>query len=103
MKLTDVRGLPVSTQSAAALEHYELATEQTHGHFGDPQASIDAYDVERVLSLPERSREIVKLISIDGHSAREVADRLGLTEVAVGVALHRSLKRLADTYQEKKL
>ena len=41
MKLTDVRGLPVSTQSAAALEHYELAAEQTHGHFGDPQASID--------------------------------------------------------------
>jgi len=41
MKLTDVRGLPVSTQSAAALEHYELAAEQTHGYFGSPQASLD--------------------------------------------------------------
>jgi hypothetical protein len=41
MKLTDSRGLPVSTQSAAALEHYELAAEQTHGYFGNPQAALD--------------------------------------------------------------
>ena len=68
----------------------------------DQQASIDAHDVTRVLSgLSERNREIVQSISIDGHSARDVADRLGMTEVAVRVALHRSLKTLADTYQEK--
>jgi len=68
----------------------------------DQQASIDAHDVARVLSrLSDRNRDIVRSISIDGHSAREVADRLGLTEVAVRVALHRSLKALADTYQEK--
>jgi RNA polymerase sigma-70 factor (ECF subfamily) len=68
----------------------------------DQQASIDAHDVTRVLSgLSERNREIVQLISIDGHSARDVADRLGMTEVAVRVALHRSLKTLADRYQEK--
>jgi RNA polymerase sigma-70 factor (ECF subfamily) len=68
----------------------------------DQQASIDAHDVSRVLSgLSERNREIVQAISLDGHSARDVADRLGMTEVAVRVALHRSLKALADTYQEK--
>jgi RNA polymerase sigma-70 factor (ECF subfamily) len=68
----------------------------------DQQASIDAHDVTRVLSrLSERNRDIVQSISIDGHSARDVADRLGMTEVAVRVALHRSLKALADTYQEK--
>jgi RNA polymerase sigma-70 factor (ECF subfamily) len=68
----------------------------------DQQASIDAHDVNRVLSrLSDRNRDIVRSISIDGHSAREVAERLGLTEVAVRVALHRSLKTLADTYQEK--
>jgi RNA polymerase sigma-70 factor (ECF subfamily) len=68
----------------------------------DQQASIDAYDVNRVLNgLSDRNRDIVRSISIDGHSARDVADRLGMTEVAVRVALHRSLKTLADTYQEK--
>jgi RNA polymerase sigma-70 factor (ECF subfamily) len=70
----------------------------------DQQASIDAHDVARVLKeLPEKSREIVQSISIDGHSARDVAERLGMTEVAVRVALHRSLKALAETYQEKKV
>ncbi|HEY8194729.1 MAG TPA: sigma-70 family RNA polymerase sigma factor [Hyphomicrobium sp.] len=68
----------------------------------DQQASIDAHDVARVLNgLSQRNREIVQAISIDGHSARDVADRLGMTEVSVRVALHRSLKTLADTYQEK--
>jgi RNA polymerase sigma-70 factor (ECF subfamily) len=68
----------------------------------DQQASIDAQDVARILNgLSERNRDIVRSISIDGHSARDVADRLGMTEVAVRVALHRSLKALADTYQEK--
>jgi len=70
----------------------------------DQQAFIDAYDLARVLKkLPGRNREIVRSISIDGHSARDVASRLGMTEVAVRVTLHRSLKMLADTYQAKGL
>lgn len=70
----------------------------------DQQASIDAHDVERVLGrLSDKNRDIVQSISIDGQSARDVAERLGMSEVAVRVALHRSLKALADTYQEKKL
>jgi len=70
----------------------------------DQQASIDAHDVERVLGrLSGKNRDIVQSISIDGQSARDVAQRLGMSEVAVRVALHRSLKALADTYQEKKL
>jgi RNA polymerase sigma-70 factor (ECF subfamily) len=69
---------------------------------GDQQAAIDAHDVARVLNgLSKRNREIVQAISIDGHSARDVAERLGMSEIAVRVALHRSLKSLADTYQEK--
>lgn len=68
----------------------------------DQQASIDAQDVARILNgLSDRNRDIVQSISIDGHSARDVADRLGMTEVAVRVALHRSLKALANSYQEK--
>ncbi|HML28432.1 MAG TPA: sigma-70 family RNA polymerase sigma factor [Hyphomicrobium sp.] len=69
----------------------------------DQQSSIDARDVERILDgLSDKNRDIVRSISIDGHSARDVAERLGMTEVAVRVALHRSLKALAETYQEKK-
>src|SRR5262245_41487320 len=41
MKLTDARGLPVSTRSIAALEKYELAVRQTVGYFGNPLESLD--------------------------------------------------------------
>jgi hypothetical protein len=41
MKLTDSRGLAMSTQSAQALEHYELAARQTHAYFGNPLATLD--------------------------------------------------------------
>lgn len=47
--------------------------------------------------LPERQRQIVQGISIEGHSAREMGDRLGMTEGAVRVALHRALKALAQS------
>jgi len=64
--------------------------------------AIHAYDAARVLSgLKGKSREIVQSIAIDGATAKDVAQRLGMSEVAVRVQLHRSLKSLADTYQEK--
>lgn len=64
--------------------------------------AIHAHDAARVLSnLKGKARDIVQAIAIDGSTTREVADRLGMSEVAVRVALHRSLKSLADTYREK--
>jgi RNA polymerase sigma-70 factor (ECF subfamily) len=64
--------------------------------------AINAHDAARVLDqLKGKARDIVQAIAIDGSTTREVADRLGMTKVAVRVALHRSLKSLADTYREK--
>lgn len=45
--------------------------------------------------LPQRDREIVESMAIDGASARETGDKLGMSEGAVRVALHRALKSLA--------
>ena len=53
-------------------------------------------DVERVVSgLAERQRAIVQLVSIEGHSSRAAAERLGMSEGALRVALHRCLQALA--------
>jgi tetratricopeptide (TPR) repeat protein len=41
MRLTDSRGLPVSTQSPAALEKYALAMDQALGYFGNPLATLE--------------------------------------------------------------
>ncbi len=58
------------------------------------------HDAEKVLgSLNDRQQEIVRSISIDGKPVRDVAEKLGMTEVAVRVSLHRSLKLLAERYR----
>ena len=63
----------------------------------DAPASIDS---RRLLeSLPARQRTIVSEISIEGRSAADVASRLGMSEGAVRVALHRALKMLAVLYR----
>ncbi|MGD9669557.1 MAG: sigma-70 family RNA polymerase sigma factor [Hyphomicrobiaceae bacterium] len=49
--------------------------------------------------LKERDRAIVEAISIEGHSAREIGDRLGMREGAVRVALHRALRTLAARHR----
>ena len=54
---------------------------------------MNGVDAERMIaSLKGRQREIVVAISIEGASARQVAERLGMTEGAVRVALHRALQ-----------
>ncbi|MBS0539797.1 MAG: sigma-70 family RNA polymerase sigma factor [Proteobacteria bacterium] len=59
-------------------------------------------DARRMLaSLPERQRSIVQAISIEGASARDVGARLGMSEGAVRVTLHRALKSLAVFYRKE--
>jgi RNA polymerase sigma-70 factor (ECF subfamily) len=64
---------------------------------GETGASVDARQM--LSSLPQRQRDIVEAISIEGCSARDVGVRLGMSEGAVRVALHRALKALAVAYR----
>lgn len=58
-------------------------------------------DTRHLLSgLPDRQRRIVESISLEGQSARDVGIRLGMSEGAVRVALHRALKALAEAYRK---
>jgi RNA polymerase sigma-70 factor (ECF subfamily) len=67
----------------------------------DEPAALDSLESERALALLEgRARDIVQAIAIEGASAREVARRLGMTEGAVRVALHRALKSLASALRK---
>jgi RNA polymerase sigma-70 factor (ECF subfamily) len=67
-----------------------------------PPDAMNGVDAERVLArLKARERAIVVAISLEGASARQVAERLGMTEVAVRVALHRALQSLARTFRDR--
>lgn len=60
----------------------------------------DAADVRKMLDgLSQQQRDIVQSISLEGSSTQETAARLGMSEVAVRVALHRSLKALAARFR----
>jgi RNA polymerase sigma-70 factor (ECF subfamily) len=60
----------------------------------------DTRDVEHILTrLPERQRDVVRAVSLEGYSAQEAAERLQMSEVAVRVTLHRSLKSLATLFR----
>lgn len=63
----------------------------------DAAAGIDSRQM--LASLPERQRRIVEEMSLEGRQAADVAVRLGMSEGAVRVTLHRALKALAATYR----
>lgn len=63
------------------------------------EPAIGAGDRDRMLAtLNGRQREIVSAFTVDGLNAREAAERFGMTEGAVRVALHRGLKALSAKF-----
>lgn len=63
---------------------------------GPPVHTTDHLDADRLLAgLKGRKREIVASISIEGSSARQVAERFGMSEGAVRVAYYRGLRAMA--------
>ena len=68
----------------------------TEAHEGND----DTRDVEHMLTkLTDRQRDVVRAVSLEGYSAQEAAARLKMSEVAVRVTLHRSLKSLAALFR----
>ena len=63
------------------------------------EAAMASRDLERVMAdLPARTRELIRDVKITGLSTREAADKHGMSESAVKVAVHRGLKSLGGKY-----
>lgn len=60
--------------------------------------AVDAKrDVGRLLNLlPEKQRDAIRLVKLEGVSVREAATRMGLSESDIKVSAHRGLKALAQ-------
>ncbi|WP_244632751.1 sigma-70 family RNA polymerase sigma factor [Agrobacterium fabrum] len=66
----------------------------------EAESSVDAVtarmDVERLLNeLPERQRDLIRRVKLEGQSIAEAAEKSGQTELAARVGIHRTLKVLA--------
>lgn len=66
----------------------------------EKEEGLGQHDLDRLLGrLRGRQRDIVRLVSMEGVSARQTAERLHMSEGAVRVALHRALRALAALYR----
>lgn len=82
--------------------HVTVPIDEVIDTLGAASGADDAGEIDGLLArLRVRQRDIVKSISIEGVSVRETAGRLGMTEGAVRVALHRALKTLAALYRNE--
>ncbi|PBB96896.1 sigma-70 family RNA polymerase sigma factor [Mesorhizobium sp. WSM3862] len=68
--------------------------------FAEPEAeTVSERDINRALDgLPPSQRSVVSSISVDGHSIGETAVKLGISETAVRVSLHRGLAAIAKRF-----
>jgi RNA polymerase sigma factor (sigma-70 family) len=56
-------------------------------------------DTETVLAtVPDRQRELIRRVKLDGASIAEAAGAVGMTETAAKVSIHRGLKALAARF-----
>lgn len=66
-------------------------------------AAEAARDVEQLLAeLPAGRAALIRQVKIEGLSTAEAAARTGMSESAVKVSVHRSLKKLSDMIRERR-
>ncbi|RAZ86630.1 RNA polymerase subunit sigma [Mesorhizobium hawassense] len=78
----------------------EVEIDEIAETFAEPETeTISERDINRALDgLPPTQRSVVSSISVDGHSIGETAAKLGVSETAVRVSLHRGLAAIAKRF-----
>lgn len=78
----------------------EVEIDEIAETFAEPEAeTVSERDISRALDgLPPAQRSVVSSISVDGQSIGETAAKLGISETAVRVSLHRGLAAIARRF-----
>lgn len=81
----------------ARLRHVDISRAEFVDVLAAPPSDHDIrHDVElEIAVLPLHQRDVVQSLSVDGHSVRDTARRLGRSEAAIRVTFNRALQRLA--------
>ena len=91
-RLQDYLRMHYSDQLRHAVDLSELEN-TLHEDVTESAISYESISGE-VHKLPEKQAAILQLMHQEGHTAKEVAEKLGMTESAVKVAAHRAYKVL---------
>ncbi len=66
-------------------------------HVTDLEHTGEYSDVERALkAFPVKQRKVFEMIKVQGYSAKEVANEMDMSESAVKVSAHRTMKKLKE-------
>jgi len=78
----------------------EVEIDEIAETFAEPETeTVSERDINRALDgLPPAQRSVVSSISVDGQSIGETAAKLGISETAVRVSLHRGLAAIAKRF-----
>jgi RNA polymerase sigma-70 factor (ECF subfamily) len=78
----------------------EVEIDEIAETFAEPETeTVSERDINRALDgLPPAQRSVVSSISVDGHTIGETAAKLGVSETAVRVSLHRGLAAIAKRF-----
>jgi RNA polymerase sigma-70 factor (ECF subfamily) len=76
-----------SMENVEFIEKY--VTNNTHaGEYKDIEAALNV--------LPKKQRDVFVLMKIEGYTAKEVANKTGMSVSAVKVSVHRTVKKLQE-------
>lgn len=80
----------------------EIEIDEIAETFAEPETeTVSERDVNRALDgLPPAQRSVVSSVSVEGRSIGETAVKLGISETAVRVSLHRGLAAIAKRFAE---
>ncbi len=72
-------------------ENYEFEA----ANVTNPTHSGELKDIETAIkSLPKQQQRIFKMIKVEGYTAKEVANEMGMKESAVKVSAHRAMMKI---------
>ncbi|MCC8997777.1 MAG: sigma-70 family RNA polymerase sigma factor [Nitrosomonas sp.] len=83
-------------QSAVKLSEIESTLHENVTQFRINYESIS----EEIRKLPEKQMHILQMMHQEGYTAKEVAEKIGMSETAVKVAAHRAYKALKLKLEE---
>ena len=61
----------------------------------ETESSNESID-DMLKNVPEREQKILTMMHVEGYTAKETGNRLGMKESAVKVAAHRAIKKLRE-------
>jgi RNA polymerase sigma-70 factor (ECF subfamily) len=69
----------------------------------DHVGTESAYDLKRLLNtLPDKMRNAIQMVKLDGLSVAEAANRSGMSESDIKISVHRGFKALAASVTRKR-